>query len=130
MCIVTATNTKCFVYQTLHVFLMAFKVIYQVDPSLPSFPVVFIHYWSCSRPEYNWNTSRWILSNSQSINQNYKNIKNLLEVNVVTYFFIQIHRNQSNLYTLIRKMCLFLLNKTGALFKECVWASKMNMCYK
>jgi hypothetical protein len=28
--------------------------------------IVFIFQWTCSRPEYSWNTARWMLSSNQS----------------------------------------------------------------
>ena len=28
----------------------------------------FIYYWTCSRPEYSWNTVHWMIGNKQSIN--------------------------------------------------------------
>jgi hypothetical protein len=34
----------------------------------PQFYIVFVYYWTCSRPEYSWNTACWTFSNNQSIN--------------------------------------------------------------
>ena len=53
-----------FVVPTQHSMLFSVAV---VDPSLPTFYIVCIYYWTCSRPEYSWNTVRWPLSNNQSI---------------------------------------------------------------
>jgi hypothetical protein len=45
------------------------KSLTRLIHSFPHFYIlVFIYCLTCSRPEHGWSTSRWVLSNSQSIN--------------------------------------------------------------
>jgi len=55
-------------YSILHTFQWQSKLVNQVDSSLPSFCVVFIYHWTCSRPQYIWNTTRVVLNINQAIN--------------------------------------------------------------
>jgi hypothetical protein len=55
-------------YNTSILFQWQSKVAALVDPSLHLFYLVFINCWTCSHPEYSWNTVRWMLRNNQLIN--------------------------------------------------------------
>jgi hypothetical protein len=69
------TSTKYFrPCPTLNAFSLAVKSHWPgwPTPSLISIYIYiffFIHYWTWSRPEWIWNSARWTLSNTQSINQ-------------------------------------------------------------
>jgi hypothetical protein len=44
------------------------KSLTRLTQPFTHFYVVFLYYWTYSRPEYSWNTARWTLINNQSTN--------------------------------------------------------------
>ena len=63
-------------YSTLHTCSVVVKSLTRFPHPFSHFYIVFLYYWTCSRPEYNWKTARWTISSNQS----------MLISRVITYF--------------------------------------------
>ena len=107
-CIFLFVHTQIFIH-----FNGSKKLFIRVDSYLPSFYLVFIYHWTCSRPEDVWNTARVVLSINQAINHVIRDQKRINILYHVTGMTIPLFLNKLFLITINNinriSICILLL---------------------